>query len=212
MRVVDLETWPRRHHFAKFNGFADPRFDMCVPVEVAPFRRAFKEQGLPLTAGIVYVITRSANEIPEFRSRIRGDIVVEHEIVHPSLTILATGDLFSFCHVDYQQDFALFARDFVAQAGAVKAEPTLAEQPWRDDEFFMSALPWVAFTAFHHPMPTIPADSIPRFAWGRVTAHGDEMAMPLEVQGHHALMDGLHLARFYEKAQAYFLQPESFLA
>lgn len=211
MRVIDLETWPRRHHFTKFRAFADPRFDMCVPVEVGPFCRAFREMNLPFTAGVVYVITRAANEIPEFRCRIRGDTVVEHEVIHPSLTILASGDLFSFCHVDYQPDFALFAREFVAQADAVKGEPTLVEQPWRDDEFFMSALPWLAFTAFHHPMPTIPADSIPRFAWGRATRRGEETTMPLEVQGNHALMDGYHMARFYEKAQAYFLEPRSFL-
>ena len=211
MPVVDLRTWPRRVHFTKYNAFEDPRFDMCVPVEVAPLHRALRERSLPLTAGIVYVITRAANEIPEFRYRIRGDTVVEHEVVHPSLTVLATGDLFSFCHVAYSQDFTAFAADFVTKSNAVKGTPVLADPPGRDDVLFMTALPWVSFTAFHHPMPTVPADSVPRFAWGKVTARGGEATMPLEVQGHHALMDGLHMARFYERAQAFLLEPEEFL-
>jgi chloramphenicol O-acetyltransferase type A len=35
--------------------------------------------------------------------------------------------------------------------------------------------------------------------------------MPLSVQGHHALMDGLHVGRYYEIAQTYLQNPGSFL-
>jgi chloramphenicol O-acetyltransferase type A len=35
--------------------------------------------------------------------------------------------------------------------------------------------------------------------------------MPLDVQAHHALMDGLHMGRFFEKAQDYLHNPESVL-
>ena len=118
--------------------------------------------------------------------------------------------------MDYRPDFASFARDWAAEAVAVAGRATLAERPStgpepRDDVLFMSAIPWVPFTAFHHPMPTIPSDSIPRFAWGKITGAGTEMCMPLEVQGHHALMDGIHMARWYEAVQDLFLHPEGFL-
>jgi len=32
--------------------------------------------------------------------------------------------------------------------------------------------------------------------------------MPLSVQGHHAVMDGLHAGRVYEEVQGYFQQPD----
>jgi chloramphenicol O-acetyltransferase len=38
---------------------------------------------------MVYAITRAANAIPEFRYRIRPGQVVEHEVVHPGITVLA---------------------------------------------------------------------------------------------------------------------------
>jgi chloramphenicol O-acetyltransferase type A len=57
----------------------------------------------------VYVLSRAANAIPEFRYRIRAEKVVEHEIVHPSTTILTDEDLFSFCIFNYIEDFSLFA-------------------------------------------------------------------------------------------------------
>jgi chloramphenicol O-acetyltransferase type A len=53
-----------------------------------------------------------------------------------------------------------------------------------------------------------PSDSIPRFAWGKYFKENDTLKMPLSVQGHHAIMDGIHMGRFYEKLQDYLHHPE----
>ena len=55
----------------------------------------------------------------------------------------------------------------------------------------------------------LPADSVPRIAWGKVVAQGEQLWLPLAVQGHHALMDGLHAGRFYERVQALLDAPAS---
>jgi len=49
-------------------------------------------------------------QFQKFRYRIRGDQVVEHEIVNPSFVILIDKDLFSFCAIEYAEDFSEFAR------------------------------------------------------------------------------------------------------
>jgi len=56
-----------------------------------------------------------------------------------------------------------------------------------------------------------PADSIPRFVWGKFFEEGDLLKMPLWVQGHHALIDGVHVGKFYKKVQDYLQQPEAVL-
>ncbi len=71
----------------------------------------------------------------------------------------------------------------------------------------MTAIPWISFTGFMHPLPTLPADSIPRLAWGRFSDSAEGITMPLSVQGHHALIDGLHVGRYYETVQAYLDEP-----
>jgi chloramphenicol O-acetyltransferase type A len=93
----------------------------------------------------------------------------------------------------------------------VREQPTLVDEPGRDDLLFMTAVPWVSFTSFSPPMPTLPADSIPRFAWGKVAQQGDGAKMPLSVQAHHALLDGIHLGRYYEKVEGYLREPDAFL-
>ena len=75
----------------------------------------------------------------------------------------------------------------------------------------MTAIPWVSFTSFSHPILAVPMDSVPRFAWGKFYEEGDLVKMPLSVQGRHALVDGLHMGRYYQRVQTYLSEPASFL-
>ena len=208
MHYINLETWPRREHYKLFRTFDHPHFNMCANVDLTTFYPALKQRGISFTVGIIYVISRAANAIPEFRYRIRGEEVIEHEIVHPSVTILVDNDLFSFCDIDYIEDFPKFAPGATRMIAHVKEHPTLESNAKQDDRLYMTALPWVPFTSFTHPMQLHPADSIPRFAWGKLFEDEKSLKMPLSVQGHHALMDGIHMARYYEIVQEYFQQSE----
>lgn len=211
MRTIDLETWPRREHFNRFKNMGAPHFNMCANVEITHFYPIIKDRNIKFTLALTYIISKAANDIPEFRYRIRGDEVVEHEIVHPSITILTEGELFSFCTFDYWEDFSSFEASAKKQMAYVRMNPTVEDEPGRDDLLFMTAIPWVSFTSFKHPMPTHDVDSVPRFAWGRFFEEGDILKMPLSVQGHHALMDGLHMGRYYERVQDYLRLPETVL-
>ena len=145
--------------------------------------------------------------IPEFGKHTRGSSG-RARIVNPGFTILIDKDLFSFCAVEYAEDFSEFARRAAKNISYVKAHPDLEGNPEKDDVLYMSPIPWVSFTSFSHPMQLHPADSIPRFAWGKYFKESDTLKMPLSVQGHHAIMDGIHMGRFYEKLQDYLHHPE----
>ena len=75
----------------------------------------------------------------------------------------------------------------------------------------MTPIPWVSFTGLKHPMPLHPADSVPRFAWGKFFQDGGRLKMPLDMQGHHALMDGLHVGRLYQRVQGLLDEPQTIL-
>ena len=206
-----MQTWSRRNHFRLFSSFNHPHFNMCVNVDVTAFYPFVKRNGYSLTVSMVYIIARASNAIQEFRHRIRGDQVVEHEIVNPGFSILIDKDLFSFCAVEYADDFSEFARRAAKKISYVKAHPDLENNADRDDVLYMSPIPWVSFTSFTHPMQFHPVDSIPRFAWGKSFQEGDTWKMPLSVQGHHGVMDGIHMGRFYETVQDYLYHPEVIL-
>jgi chloramphenicol O-acetyltransferase type A len=206
MRVIDMETWPRREHFEFYRNFGQPYFGITANVDVTSFRLAVKERGVSFTLATAYVVARAANAVPEFRQRIRGEQVVEHEVVHPSSTILVGEEQFTFAGFEYDEDFSLFAAMAEVQIARVREDPSLDVDAGRDDWLFMTPIPWVSFTSFMHPMHSPPL-SVPLFAWGKVSQDGERLMMPLQAQGHHAVMDGLHMGRFYEKVQDLLHRP-----
>ncbi len=208
MRHINLDTWPRREHFEFFKTWGYPHFSMCANVDLTAFYPYIKQQGISFTVATVYVLARAANDIPEFRRRIRADGAIEHEIIHPGFTVLVDDDNFTFCTLEYFDDFLLFAAAATEKISYVKAHPTLDVDNERDDWLFMTAIPWVSFTAFMHPLNLYPTDSVPRFAWGKFFEDGQLLKMPLSVQGHHAVMDGLHVGRYYARVQEYLHHPE----
>ncbi len=211
MKTIDLSTWPRQRHFALFREMDVPHFNLCANVDITELYPWVKEQGFSLNTVLVYIFTRAANAVPELRQRIQGEAVVEHEIVHPSFTVLAPGDLFSFCAVDYTPALRAFHVKAEALIRRVQADPTLTDEPGRDDYLFMTSIPWVAFTSIQHPIHLHPADSVPRIAWGKFFAQNERLLLPLSLQAHHALVDGLHAGRFYQGVQQLLAQPEQLL-
>jgi chloramphenicol O-acetyltransferase type A len=208
MREIKITGSSRAAHYEVFSQMDHPRFSMCAPVDVSRLIPLVKESEYSVTVSTAYILARAANALPEFRRRIRGDTVVEHEVVHPSFTMLVSDDLFSFCTVRYEPDFARFRRAADERISQIKQDPTLKDEPGQDDLLFMTAIPWVSFTSFTHPTHLGKVDSVPRLAWGKYCQDGDHMKMPLDVDVHHALMDGVHVGRFYEKVQTLLDQPE----
>lgn len=208
MRYIDVSTWSRRKHFAAYAGLDYPHFGLCANVDVTTLYAAIKQQAFSFSTALVYGLAVVANQLPGFRYRIRGQQVVEHAVVHPAPTVLGDDDLFSFCTIPYAeswQDFAVNANHAIAHA---KANPTLEDEPGQDNLLYMSGIPWVSFTSMFHPIHMHPADSVPRIAWGKYFWEGQTLKMPLSVQVHHALMDGIHVGHYYQLVQETLDRPE----
>jgi chloramphenicol O-acetyltransferase type A len=211
MRTIDLSTWRRRKHFEVYNAFDYPHINLCANVDLTALYSFVKQRSLSLNITLVYLFARVANAIPEFRYRIRAGQVVEHDVVHPSSTVLTEGDLFSFCTIPYVADCATFAAQAAASIERMKQQPTLEDEPGQDDLLYMTSIPWVSFTALQHPIHMHPVDSVPRIAWGKFFAADNALKLPLSVQVHHALLDGVHVGRYYTQVQEYLDRPERLL-
>jgi chloramphenicol O-acetyltransferase type A len=207
MRIIDVSTWSRSEHFRAYNASWEPHFSITANLDLTRFYPAAKHSGSTLTVAIVYAISRAANTVPELRYRIRGEMVVEHAVVHPSITVMADGDAFTFCALDYGPDFPGFATQAAERIAYSRQHPSLKDEPGRDDFLFMTSIPWVSFTAFSHPGHMGAATSIPMMAWGKLFSDGGRQMMPLCIKVHHAVVDGVHVGRFYEKLQAILDQP-----
>jgi chloramphenicol O-acetyltransferase type A len=202
MRVIEQEIWPRREHFRLYSGFEFPHVNICVKLDITELWSNRARAGASPTITLVYTITKAANRLPEFRQRIRDDQVVEHEVIHPLITVLGDDDLFGVVTLTYDSSFETFASTAAESLAKTKEGTSLDEFPHdqggkfaRDDLLSITLLPWLAFTSFAITRkPQV--DCIPLLALGKVQAAGDRFLLPFYVNFHHALADGLHVARF----------------
>lgn len=202
MRVIEQESWCRREHFRLYSGFEFPHVNICVQVDITDLWANRARSDASPTVALVYVITKAANRVSEMRQRIRGEHIVEHDVVHPLITVLGDHDLFGVVTLTYDTCFATFASKAAESLVKAKESTSLNEFPHdqkgkftRDDLLSITILPWLAFTSFAITRkPQV--DCIPLLAFGKVQAAGDYYLLPFFVNFHHALADGLHVARF----------------
>ncbi|MEM1214120.1 MAG: CatA-like O-acetyltransferase [Bacteroidota bacterium] len=202
MKFITFDDPHRRKHFEFFNGMDQPHFSLVANVNIASLLAVVKEKRLPFNTAVVYVLARAANELPVFRWRIRDQSVVEHPSVQPSFTVpTEASSVFSFCTVTYDADPQVFLTRAAEVLRAMQTNPSLEDEPGRDDYLFLSAIPWVSFTSLTHAMHYNPVDSVPRISWGKYFWQGEQCWMPLGVQAHHALVNGNDLGDYYQRVQ-----------
>jgi chloramphenicol O-acetyltransferase type A len=201
MRVVDQDNWPRREHFRLYRGFEFPHVNICVQLDITELWANRARVGASPTVALIYAITKAANRVPELRQRIRSEEVVEHEVVHPLVTVLGEDDLFGVTTLTYEPSFASFASAAAECLARAKEGTTLNEFPHaqdgrfpRDDLLSFTILPWLAFTSFAITRKP-KTDCIPLLAIGKVQVVAERYLLPFYVNFHHALCDGLHAAR-----------------
>lgn len=209
MRPIVFTNKHKKKHFELFNGMNHPHFNITANIEIGPLITYCKKQQLSISHSIVFLIAKTANEIPEFKWRIRGNEIVEHNTIQPSFTVHTdTSDVFSFCTVNYNPDSSIFLRDAKNISEAMKTNPSMEDEEGRDDYLFLSAFPWVSFTSMQHAMHYHPCDSVPRISWGKFFNNNGKLVMPISVQVHHALVDGKHVGQFYQTLESMTMTPE----
>lgn len=201
MQTIEIDNWPRRDIYRFYSGLDYPHFNICAEIDITRLHRQCRQYEISRFNGVLYGVSRIANEIEEFRQRIRGAEIVQHRLVHPSYTVLTDDNAFCFCETKYCEDITIFSDRTNRAILRAKENPSLEDEQGRDDYLFISSLPWVHFTSVSHPLHMSPVDSIPRITWGRFTEVHRRVIMPLSVQVHHGLADGYHVGRFFELLQ-----------
>jgi chloramphenicol O-acetyltransferase type A len=210
MKIIDIENWERKNHYNYFKSLDYPHFSLCANVDITNFMRFIKEKGFSFFISFLYVSTKTANDIKEFRLRIREKDVVEHETVSPSFTMMTSQNVFSFCAVRFINNFGSFVSNTAEQMDKSKSLVNVEDEPGRDDLLYITSIPWVSFTNITHPIHMNPVDSVPRISWGKYFEENGRVKIPLSIQAHHALVDGIHAGQYFMTIQEILDKPDKF--
>ena len=78
MREIDITQWKRREHFQFFHRMDYPQYNICFNLDITELLAEIKKKAFPFNYSMIYLSTLSANQIEEFRYRIRDGNVVLH--------------------------------------------------------------------------------------------------------------------------------------
>jgi len=193
-----LKDYKRESHFDYFNSLSYPYVGVTVNVEITDLLKKVKAEKLRFFLTFCYCVSKAANGVPEFRQRIVNNSIVEYESCRTSHTVALEDGTYCYCTLESSMPFPDYLDYAVRAQEAAKSERSIEEdREESNDKIFISTLPWLTYTSFIQPVP-IPADSNPRITWGKYYKQEEKVLMPVSVLCNHALVDGKHMADFYE--------------
>ena len=81
------------------------------------------------------------------------------------------------------------------QAGSIEEDDDVERM------YFISTLPWLHYSAIIQPVAG-GEESNPRITWGKFQEdHRGRKQLPVTILAHHALVDGIHIAMFYQNLE-----------
>jgi chloramphenicol O-acetyltransferase type A len=204
MEKIEIETWYRKEHFEFFSSFEDPSFGISTELTCSKAYDSCKESGDSFFAYYLHCSLQAVNDIKEFKYRIYDGEVVKCDIIHAGPTIARSDGSFGFSFVPFTPDFNRFKNALQKEIDNVKQSSGIRKSVdgERINVIYYSTLPWISFTGLKHPFSSNETAGIPKITIGKVFQQGKEMIMPIAIQAHHGLVDGLHISTYLNKFEA----------
>ena len=221
---LDISRWPRRATFEFYRDFEQPFFSVCTRVDVAALKPALAQvHNGSITLACHFLALQLANRMEPWRYRLMDGRVRVLAAVHASTTVLRDDGSFGFAYLRHATDYARFAAPAAqALAAARTAEPAFVPRVGDAALLHFTTLPWLHFTSFAHARhggrsgqngqngQNGDRDSVPKIAFGRIdsdAAGGPQRWLPMSLDVHHALLDGVHVGRFVQAFEAAMRDP-----
>lgn len=199
--IIDESKWKRALHCQIFRNSIEPCYCVTFELDITNFLEKIRAAQLSFTLALIFVVTKCANEIEEFRYRFLDGQVVLYNKIDTAFTYLDKDtELFKVVRVDMQDTL----EDYVAKA-AKKAEEQKEyfTGPLGNDIFQFSPMPWVSYTHISHTNSGKKDSATPLIDWGKYFERDGKKLLPFSVQVHHSFVDGIHIGKLADALQKY---------
>ena len=194
---IDMDHYARRAHFDYFRTLQYPYVGVTVDVDVSDVLCFCKRTAQSFYLAFLHAAALAADSVPEFRQRIHGGRIIEYSECPTSHIEQAEGSGYCYCTLYHHMEIS----EYFNQAEKARKECIsngITEDAAVESMYFISTLPWLDYSSLIQPVAG-GDESNPRITWGKyVTKPTGETVMPVSVLAHHALVDAIQIARFYQ--------------
>jgi len=204
MKEFDVENWNRNAQYQFFKTYEDPFFNITANLDITNLYKYCKQYHLSFSLACLYVALKCANDITEFKLRLKNDKVYVFETVNIGSTVLNDDFTFSFCDFEYQKTMAEFDVKGKIVLENHKNGIVFNAQVDPLGIIHCSTIPWISFTGFKHARNGDEGlQGIPKLVFGKIFTENEFKKIPFSVEVHHALVDGYHVGLLYDKMQKF---------
>ena len=203
MEVIDINTWNRKQHYEHFSSMADPYFGVIIPFDVTKAYKQSKALKISFFARYLHDCMKAINTIDALKLRVENGRIVKYDVIHASPTIMREDKTFGFSFINFDSDFEVFLNNLEKEKQRINSSSNLFPPQNSLDCIHCSALPWLNFTGHKEPVAGKTMDSVPKFAFSKMSSEGDKFKMNVAINVNHALVDGYHVSLFAENFQQY---------
>jgi chloramphenicol O-acetyltransferase type A len=197
---INLQNYARKGMFDVFANKQIPVFSTTFTLDITHFKKSIANQKLKFFITISHVLSCVVNNIPAFKHRIIEGKLFEFDVIHPGYTVLLQDQqTFSFCASTFNVDFNTYYQGALLDIEKVLTTIDVSNND-KNHLFFITAIPWFSFTSFSHPYDP-ENGAIPIITLGKYYAENGQLKLPLSIQVHHGVIDGVHVGQFYEQLQ-----------
>ncbi len=197
-KKIDLEDYKRLDQFRHFQDMTFPYVGCTVNVDVTNLLEKTRREGTDFFLTILYQVVSAANAVPEFRQRIINGEIWEFYSCKSSHSIDRGDFTYSRCNLDYHyelDDFLKYAKKEQEKA----REKGINEDSDEESLFFISTKSWIFRFSLLESIESTRTN--PRITLGKYVEDEEtgKAVMPVSVLCHHALVDDIHIKKFYRE-------------
>jgi len=196
--VISMADYPRRNHFDYFRSLSYPYAGVTQEVDVTALVRFCRSRECSFYLTFLHAAALAADGVAELRQRIRDGSIVQYDQCPTSHTEALPDGTYCYCTLHHHMPFDAYLAHAEEARRRCRIEASIEEDKDVESMYFISTLPWLHYSSLIQPVAG-GDESNPRITWGRFeeTSPG-RLTLPVTLLVHHALADGIHIARFYE--------------
>lgn len=196
-KLIDIENWERREFYEHFIGEVVCSYSATVNLDITALC------GQRLYPAMIWLLTKTVNKMPEFRTSLRKEGLGVYDSMHPMYTVFNKENknfsgIWSYFSENYEEFLKNYEEDSKRYSFSKRYAP---KEGTPENSFNISMLPWLEFTSMNINVYDEGKFLLPIFTLGKFFERDGRRFLPLAIQVHHAVCDGYHVGIFVEKLQ-----------
>ncbi|CAA7389933.1 chloramphenicol acetyltransferase [Chryseobacterium fistulae] len=203
MKIIDIDNWNRKEHFDFFSKMMSPYFGLTTELDCTKAYEAAKENNYSFFASYLHKSMIAVNSVDALKLRIIENQVILYDVIHAGTTINREDQTFGFAFIPFSEDFDIFNSYLQSEIKEVQNSTGLRLNNGElgKDLIRHSTIPWHSFSALLHPTNFDKTESVPKITFGKFNNREGKKYLPVSIELHHGLADGIDIAKYLEEFQ-----------